>query len=81
MASEIRELKSVIMGFEKYFEATVSTEKFISKKELAKRLGISEWKVTEMTREKTIPHQRAGTRYLYNYQQVLKSIGVKQRKN
>jgi excisionase family DNA binding protein len=52
----------------------------LSTKEIAAELGVSQWKIREMTAEKTIPHKRAGAKYLYSLNEVLKSINVSKRR-
>lgn len=76
LTTEIRELRKEVIEL----KAGRELDTLISRKELAKRLDVSEWKIKEMTDEKTIPHVRAGSKYLYDYQEVIKSISVKKRK-
>lgn len=75
--SELREVKKEL----EYLKAQREpTNRLLSTKEIAKELGVSQWKVREMTAEKTIPHKRAGSKYLYSLNEVLKSINVSKRK-
>lgn len=75
--SELRELRKELATLKADKEPV---NKLLSTKELAQEIGLSQWKIREMTAEKTIPHKRAGTRYLYNLNEVLKSLNVNKRK-
>lgn len=75
--SELREVKEELRQLKSQKEPS---SKLLTTKELAAEIGVSQWKVREMTSEKTIPHKRAGSRYLYNLNEVLKSINVGKRR-
>ncbi|WP_099368106.1 helix-turn-helix domain-containing protein [Sphingobacterium sp. 1.A.4] len=80
---EVALLTSEIRGIRKDLDVIISkndTSNMISANELSKRLGLSVAKVMSMAKEKTIPHKKAGSRYLFNYNEALKSLEVKQRK-
>lgn len=63
----------------KDISAGVKPPKMFSSKELAQFLRISQSKVINMAIEKTIPHYRAGNRYIFDFEQVMESIRVRER--
>lgn len=79
MALLTTEIRGIRVDLDKLL-IKVDTDRLLSANELSKRLGVSVNKIMAMTKEKTIPHMRAGSRYLFKYNEVLKSIEVKPRK-
>ncbi|WP_343566298.1 helix-turn-helix domain-containing protein [Sphingobacterium sp.] len=75
--SELREVKKELELLKSQKEPST---RLLSTKEIAAELGVSQWKIREMTAEKTIPHKRAGAKYLYSLNEVLKSINVSKRR-
>ncbi len=72
MCDVLEKIESILTDIKKYDPQP----RLLSCNELAEKLGVSRAKIMSMTVEKTIPHLRAGSRYLFDYDHVKEAIKV-----
>lgn len=72
MCDVFEKIESLLTDIKKYDPQP----RLFSSDELVEKLGVSKSKSMSMTVEKTIPHLRAGSRYLFDYENVKDAIKV-----